>query len=81
MSPGRVCRAAAASGAPHCRPPVAVPAHEDDHEDVRDGARCDGGDGGAVKKCGEMEIHLLLTLDCLQLQQSRLSSIPESRDL
>ena len=30
--------------------------------------------------CEEM-IHLLLTLDCLQLQQSRLSSIPESRDL
>lgn len=24
MSPGRVCRAAAASRAPHCRPPVAV---------------------------------------------------------
>ena len=32
------------------------------------------------KTCWE-EIDLLLTLDCLQLQQSRLSSIPESRDL
>ena len=55
MSPGRVCRTAAASGAPHCRPPVAVPAHQAGHEGVRDGGGWDGGDGGAVKKCGEME--------------------------
>ena len=41
-----------------------------------------GGDGVGGDGVGEMvEGDLLLTLDCRQLQQSRLSSIPESRDL
>lgn len=44
-----------------------------------DGVDDDGVGGDGV---GEMvEGDLLLTLDCRQLQQSRLSSIPESRDL
>ena len=44
-----------------------------------DGVDDDGIGGDGV---GEMvEGDLLLTLDCRQLQQSRLSSIPESRDL
>ena len=41
-----------------------------------------GGNGVGGDGVGEMvEGDLLLTLDCRQLQQSRLSSIPESRDL
>ena len=72
--------------APHRWPTVAVPASVLHGQRVRDkdGVGGDGVDDDGVggDGVGEMvEGDLLLTLDCRQLQQSRLSSIPESRDL